>query len=165
MARARQALPRPAKRSDVSVIERSVSVTFCFSYRLSLRVDQKAPSLSKITISRAGHHRCSLGNNPKNALSLPGRKARLSIANSLRSLAPGWRFAKDVLAATPTVGRIDGARGAPYDRSWGHLKVCAPNNANSDKERTSDHATSLRRLLAVLRGRNPSTAMAACSHR
>ena len=47
----------------------------------------------------------------------------------------------------------------------GHLKVCAPNNANSDKERTSDHATSLRRLLAVLRGRNPSTAMAACSHR
>ena len=25
--------------------------------------------------------------------------------------------------------------------SRGHFKVCAPNNANSDKERTSDHAT------------------------
>ena len=36
------------------------------------------------------------------------------------------------------------------ERIWGHLKVCAPNNANSDKERTSDHATSLRRLLAAV---------------
>ena len=45
--------------------------------------------------------------------------------------------------------RIVGALPRP---SWGHLKVCAPNNANSDKERTSDHATILRRLLAVLRG-------------
>ena len=33
---------------------------------------------------------------------------------------------------------------------WGHLEVCAPNNANSDKERTSDHATSLSRLLAAV---------------
>jgi hypothetical protein len=25
--------------------------------------------------------------------------------------------------------------------NWGHLKVCAPNNANSDKMRTCDHST------------------------
>ena len=47
----------------------------------------------------------------------------------------------------------------------GHLKVCALKHANSDKTRTLGYATSLRRLLDVLRGRKPSTAIAACSHR
>ena len=49
--------------------------------------------------------------------------------------------------------------------SWARFKVCALNNANSDKPITRVYATNFKRLLAVLSGRNPSTATAACSHK
>lgn len=48
---------------------------------------------------------------------------------------------------------------------WGRLKVCSPIHSNSDKYRTRNQATNSKRLLAVLSGRNPLTATAACSHK
>ena len=79
----------------------------------------------------------------------------------------GWKFMLEFHRAKPMSTELSGS--LQFYRflqaTRGRLKVCALNNANSDKHRTRAYATNFRRLLAVLRGRNPSTATAACSQR
>ena len=50
---------------------------------------------------------------------------------------------------------------SPRSHEGGDLKVCALDYANSDKDRTRGQATKFSRLLDVLSGRKPLTAIAA----